>query len=269
MQAMIFAAGMGTRLKPITDVMPKALVPVGDKPLIQHVMDKLNGAGVEHVVVNVHHKAGQIRNFLSLTEGKYDFTLSISDESEQLLETGGGIRFAQPLFSGSSPILIHNVDIISNVNLKTLYEKASGTDAMLLVSQRQTKRYLLFNEDMRLIGWTNIGTGEVKSPFEDIRSLAGEEFQQTSCRAVEQEKYEFDINDKHFRLYAFSGIHIFSPTLFPDMNDWPEKFPIIDFYLNRCAERIIKGHLKKDLKLLDVGKLDSLADAEEFVKGIH
>ena len=114
---MIFAAGMGTRLKPLTDVIPKALVPVGDKPLLQIVLERLLDAGIRNVVVNVHHKSAQICNFLSLLQSHYDVKISISDESEQLLETGGGIRKAQALFNADAPILIHNVDILSNVNL--------------------------------------------------------------------------------------------------------------------------------------------------------
>lgn len=244
MQAMIFAAGMGTRLKPITDIMPKALVPVGNKPLLQHVMDRLQSAGVKHVVVNVHHKAEQIRNFISLAASHYDFSVDISDESDMLLETGGGIYAAQKLFKSSSPILIHNVDILSNVNLKAFYESIGNADALLLVSERKTKRYLLFDDDMRLVGWTNIETGEVRTPYPNLDP--------TLCR-----------------MYAFSGIHAFSPRLFSDMESWPERFPIMDFYLKLCMERNIRGYLKDDLQLLDVGKLDTLEQAEVFMDNIN
>ena len=259
---MIFAAGMGTRLKPLTDVIPKALVPVGDKPLLQIVLERLLDAGIHDVVVNVHHKAGQICNYLRLLETYYDVRISISDESEQLLETGGGIRKAHDLFDAEAPILIHNVDILSNVDLGAFYDSIGDADALLLVSERKTKRYLLFDEEMHLVGWTNIETGEVKSPYPEIAALSGdkesvmERFGLSPSGSLPREGGG--------RGLAFSGIHAFSPRLFADMEQWPEKFPIIDFYLNRCAERKIKGYLKSDLQLLDVGKLDTLASAESF-----
>ena len=259
---MIFAAGMGTRLKPLTDVIPKALVPVGDKPLLQIVLERLLDAGIHDVVVNVHHKAGQICNYLNLLQSHYDVKISISDESEQLLETGGGIRKAHDLFDAEAPILIHNVDILSNVDLGAFYDSIGDADALLLVSERKTKRYLLFDEEMHLVGWTNIETGEVKSPYPEIAALSGD-------KESVQSKFAFSSSgslprEGGGRGLAFSGIHAFSPRLFADMEQWPEKFPIIDFYLNRCAERKIKGYLKSDLQLLDVGKLDTLASAESF-----
>ena len=236
---MIFAAGMGTRLKPLTDIIPKALVPVADRPLLQGVLDRMEDAGVTKVVVNVHHHAAQIKNFIRLAQPSYPFPISISDESEQLLETGGAIKKARQLFDNTEPILIHNVDILSNINLRAFYKQSNNVDAALLVSARQTKRYLLFDDDMRLVGWTNVETGEVKSPYSNVHELA-----------------------KH--QYAFSGIHCFSPTLFPFMALWPDRFPIIDFYLQTCAKAHIKGIVKEDLKLLDVGKLDTLSNAEQF-----
>lgn len=242
MQAMIFAAGMGTRLKPLTDVIPKALVPVNDKPLLQMVLDKVGECGAERVVVNVHHKAGQIRNFLSLASRSYPFSIAISDESDALLETGGGIRKARHLFSTDEPVLIHNVDILSNVDLGSFYEKIGDDDALLLVSERKTKRYLVFDNAMRLVGWTNIETGEIRSPFEAVRNG----------------------NLDGYRLYAFAGIHVIGQTLLADMEQWQERFPIIDFYLNRCMERNIRGCVQDNLRLLDVGKLDTLAQADEF-----
>lgn len=255
MQAMLFAAGKGTRLKPLTDVIPKALVPVGDKPLIQHVMDKMQQAGMDQVVVNVHHHAGQIRNFLRLAEPHYDFSVAVSDESDALLETGGGIKKARGLFkSKEDPVLIHNVDILSNVDLAEFYEEGRNADAALLVSWRETQRYLLFNEEMRLVGWTSIATGQVKSPYADIMAMDGDK--EAVAKAFKR------------RMFAFSGIHTFSPALFPLMDKWQERFPIMDFYLKHCAEVGIKGIAKQDLRLLDVGKLDTLAGAEDFLKSL-
>ena len=236
-QAMIFAAGLGTRLKPLTDTMPKALVRVGGQPLLWHVIQKLKHAGYERIVVNVHHFAGQIVDYLKANDN-FGLDIRISDESEMLLETGGGIKKALPLFDPTEPILIHNVDILSNLDLTSL-----PTDApLLVVSQRQTKRYLLFDDDLRLQGWTNIETGEVKGPI----------IYQTS-----------DIS--HLRMLAFSGIHVMHPSLYPLLEDWPERFPIMDFYLKACGDNLIRGYEAKNLRLLDVGKLDTLDKAEEFI----
>lgn len=246
MQAMIFAAGLGTRLKPLTDTMPKALVSVGGEPLIRRVLQRLADAGVGRVVVNVHHFASQITQYLS-ENNNFGLDIAISDETEGLLETGGGIKHAARLFDAGSPVLIHNVDILSNVNLRKFYNIAAESevaaipvDAVLLVSWRKTKRYLLFNDDMRLVGWTNIETGEVKSPYPGL-------------------------DPRKCRMYAFAGIHVISPRMFPLMDDFPEKFSIIDFYLNTCATHNIKGYVKDDLKLMDIGKLDTLAHAETFL----
>ena len=164
-QAMIFAAGLGTRLKPLTDTMPKALVPVGGRPLLWHVIMKLKDSGFERIVVNVHHFAQQIIDYLAANQN-FGLDIRISDESEKLLETGGGIKKALPLFDPHSPILIHNVDILSNVDLSQLDVDVPT----LVVSERKTKRYLQFDESMRLIGWKNIETSEVKG--REGRSLA-------------------------------------------------------------------------------------------------
>ena len=245
MQAMIFAAGLGTRLKPLTDTMPKAMVRVGGEPLIKRVIQNLAVAGVGRIVVNVHHFASQITDYLK-ANNNFGLDIRISDETDGLLETGGGIKKASPLFEDSSPVLIHNVDILSNVDLKQFYGMASdsedrGTvDALLLVSWRKTKRYLLFDDDMRLVGWTNIETGEVKSPYPGL-------------------------DPKKCRMYAFAGIHAISPRLLRSMDEWPDKFGIIDFYLKECAAHNIKGYAKDDLMLMDIGKLDTLAQAEDFI----
>lgn len=252
---MIFAAGLGTRLKPLTDTMPKALVRVGGEPLIKRVIMNLAAAGVERIVVNVHHFAEQIIDYLKDNDN-FGLDIRISDETAGLLETGGGIKKAASLFDPAAPILIHNVDILSNVNLSEFYQVASlsengkvkseesncrdDVDAVLLVSWRKTKRYLLFNDDMKLVGWTNIETGEVRSPYPDL-------------------------DPKKCRMYAFAGIHALSPRLLKMMDEFPDRFGIIDFYLKACATHNIKGYVKDDLKLMDIGKLDTLAQAEEFL----
>lgn len=228
-QAMIFAAGLGTRLKPLTDTMPKALVRVGEQPLLWHVVQKLKTAGYERIVVNVHHFADQIVDYLRLNDN-FGLDIRISDETSQLLETGGGIKKALPLFDPTEPILIHNVDILSNLDLVGLHADAP----LLVVSQRKTKRYLQFDETMRLTGWKNVETGEVKG--------------------------------REGRPLAFSGIHVFHPSLIPLLDEWPDRFPIMDFYLKACADHLIKGYEAEGLRLLDVGKLDTLEEANEFLK---
>lgn len=242
-QAMIFAAGLGTRLKPLTDTMPKALVRIGGEPLIKHVILRLKEAGFQRIVVNVHHFAQQIIDYLEENE-HFGLDIRISDETEQLLETGGGIKKARDLFDPHSPVLIHNVDILSNVDLTAFYDHAcsSGAEATLLVSERQTKRYLLFDDEYRLVGWTNKETGEVKSPHNWVK----DELQS-------------------LQMLAFSGIHVFSPALFPMMDQWPDRFPIIDFYLSACATHPLSGYVADNLRMIDVGKLDSLQQAEEFL----
>lgn len=240
-QAMIFAAGLGTRLKPLTDTMPKALVPVGGQPLLWHVIMKLKATGFERIVVNVHHFAQQIIDYLQANRN-FGLDIRISDERSRLLETGGGIKKALPLFDQQSPILIHNVDILSNLDLAgDLLSSECPPDALLVVSRRQTKRYLLFDDEQLLDGWTNVETGEVKSPYPGL-------------------------DPSGLRRLAFSGIHVIWPMVFPLFQEMPERFSIIDFYLKFCHQYAFIGHEQKDLRLLDVGKLDTLEQAETFIK---
>ena len=244
MQAMIFAAGLGTRLKPLTDRIPKALVRVGREPLLKRVIFQLKDAGFTRIVVNVHHFSNQIIDYLRDNDN-FGMDIRISDESDKLLETGGGIKKAWPLFDQKEPVLIHNVDILSNVDLKKFYQMEAETPlaARLLVSVRKTKRYLLFDDTMRLVGWTNIETGEVKSPYKDL-------------------------DPKQYKMYAFSGIHMVAPSLFPLMEEEPDKFPIMDFYLRHCDKVRIEGYVKNDLKLMDVGKQETLKEAEQFLQNL-
>ena len=245
-QAMILAAGLGTRLKPLTDTMPKALVPVGGRPLLDLNIRKLQSQGYDRFVVNIHHFAQQIVNYV----GQQDYAplVHFSDETEALLETGGGLKKAAPLFVDDEPVLIHNVDILDNVDYGWFSRQhQADEDAVLLVSRRKTKRYLLFDNAMRLMGWKNIETGEIKSPYEYIRRTG------------------LSQHGEPLNMFAFSGIHSFSPRLFPLMERFPERFSIIDFYLSVCHRSHIVGLVKDDLQVLDVGKLDSLHEAEQFL----
>jgi len=267
-QAMIFAAGLGTRLKPITDRMPKALVPVGGQPLLWHVIQKLRAAGFERIVINVHHFADQIIDYIEANQN-FGLDIRISDERVALLDTGGGIKHALPLFDPSMPILIHNVDILSNVDLAALYQATldSQADALLLVSQRQTKRYLLFADDDRLCGWTNIETGEVKGPLSTIHYPPSTIHHSPSTIHYPPSTIHHSPSTIHYPLkqLAFSGIHVLSPSTFSLFEQMPERFSIIDFYLQHASHCFFKGKTQENLRLLDVGKLDSLEQAEEFL----
>lgn len=272
-QAMIFAAGLGTRLKPLTDKMPKALVPVGGVTLLEHVITRLKAAGYVRIVVNVHHFASQIVDFLAANDN-FGVDIRISDESEQLLETGGGVRKAIPLFADDEPVLIHNVDILDNVDYNWFARQhLSDEDAVLLVSRRATSRYLIFDNAMRLMGWTNTTTGEIKSPYEWMRTADGLEIDsntmncrlRTGNRLASLSQRPSSNASRTFYLFAFSGIHSFSPRLFPLMQQFPDRFSIIDFYLQTCHRAKIVGCVKNDLKMIDVGKLDSLDKAEKFL----
>ena len=258
-QTMILAAGLGTRLKPLTDTMPKALVPVGGKPLLDINIRCLQAQGYDRFVVNIHHFAQQIRDHVAQQD--YAPLVHFSDETDALLETGGGLKKAQDLFRPDEPILIHNVDILDNVDYGWFSRQhQADEDAVLLVSKRQTMRYLLFDNAMRLMGWINKETGEVKSPFPWLRTAEltlGDDLQVTSHHSP---------LTTHLYAFAFSGIHSFSPRLFPLMDRFPDRFSIIDFYLSVCHRAHIVGLVKDDLDVLDVGKLDSLEQAEQYVQ---
>ena len=258
---MIFAAGLGTRLKPITDVLPKALVPVGGKPLIEHVIDKLDSCKTyddgqplfDGYVVNVHHFAEKIEKWVE--ESEWSSRIALSDERIELLETGGGILHARSFLNGCGQFLVHNVDILSDLDI-SWFASQFNPDALatLLVSDRKTSRYLLFDPDSMLLkGWTNISTGEVRSPYPDLDP--------SRCKCL-----------------AFSGIHILSDKVFDIMesyaaekgfrtesNSADPRFPIMDFYLAVCCNHDIYGVKASDLNMIDVGKLDTLEKAESFI----
>ena len=191
MKAMIFAAGLGTRLRPLTDTMPKALVPVDGRPLIEIVARKLRDSGFREAVVNVHHFADMICEWV---EAQDIMEIRVSDERARLLETGGGILHARESLQGSGSFLVHNVDILSNADLRS-FARRHRPDALatLLVSPRESSRHFLFRrDDMRLAGWENVNTGErimaIDVPVSDCIAL------------------------------SFSGIHIISDSVFPVMD---------------------------------------------------
>ncbi len=248
MKAMIFAAGLGSRLKPLTDTMPKALVPVAGRPMLEHVILKLKASGFTEIVINIHHFGEQILDFLKANDN-FGLTIHISDERDLLLDTGGGVKKARTFFENSNePFLVHNVDILSDTDLIELYDYhlQNGGVATLLASRRKTSRYLLFDTGRKLCGWINKDTGQVKP-----------------------EGFQYD--ESLYQEYAFSGIHVLSPAIFQwmDAPRWEGKFSIMDFYLATCRQTDFFGYLSEKLQLIDIGKPETLAKAEEFVKDLR
>ena len=242
MKALVFAAGLGTRLRPITDHMPKALVPVAGVAMLERVILKLASQGCDSFVVNVHHFASMIEDFLA-DKANFGLPIAISEELAEPLETGGGIKHAAPLLtSPEGRFLVHNADILSTLDVSWFIgHDCPGTLATLLVRDAPADRCLLFDDDMRLTGWTNVKTGEVKSP------------------------YLPDYDPSAYHKYSFCGIHIVSEDVFPAMASWPDKFSIIDFYLSMAALRPIKGVIAPaDMRLVDIGSPDGLKEAEDL-----
>lgn len=242
MNAFILAAGLGTRLKPLTDSMPKALVPLNGVPLLQLQLEKFKAAGIHDVVVNIHHFGDQIIDFLH-ANNNFGMNILISDEREQLLETGGGLRKAVSLFrqlpNPDAPVLVHNVDILSNLDFSVLAQHSSSESlATLVVSERQTQRYLVWNATDELVGWTNIQTAETKGSNQG-------------------------------KLLAFSGIQLIQPSLFPLLEAWPEeRFSIVNFYLAMMGQHRIKAYVPQNYQMMDVGKISVLRDAEIFASSL-
>ena len=249
MKGVIFAAGLGTRLKPLTDTMPKALVPLAGKPLLQWQVEKLREAGIKDIVVNVHHFPDMIIDCIRQNEG-WGCTVTVSDERDELLDTGGGLRkmynVQRTMYKG--PILACNVDILSNIDVKALMARYEQTGvSQLVVSDRQTQRYLCFDENGILQGWTNIATGEVKG--QDGRHL------------------------------AFSGLQILSPDVLTRLDEMPEKkFSLIDFYLHLCEQNhpsaiinhqsLLQAYIPAHYRMMDVGKIDQIEEAERFAESL-
>lgn len=243
MKAMIFAAGLGTRLRPLTDHMPKALVPVAGVPMLQRVILRLKESGFNDLVINIHHFGEQILDFLKANQD-FGVRIRISDERGELLDTGGGIRKARPLLDGDEPFLVHNVDILSDIDLAAFYRLhlEHPCDATLLTNHRQTSRYLLVDAEGRLRGWVNKSTGEVLP--------AGATY-------VEGNYTEL----------AFGCIHVLSPSIFRYMEDerWHGKFSIIPFYIDICHRADVRCHAIDSEGWFDIGKPETLAKAEAYL----
>lgn len=243
---LIFAAGLGTRLKPLTDTMPKALVPLAGKPLLQWQVEKLRDAGITDIIVNVHHFPDMIIDTIRANQG-WNCNIAVSDEREMLLDTGGGLKKVrgERLKVKGEPILACNVDILSNIDLRALISAYERTGvSQLVVSKRETQRYLCFDEKDRLCGWTNIKTGEVRP-----------------------NNGTWKIEDA--QLLAFSGMQILSPDVLAMLDTMKEdKFSLIDFYLSICGKAELKAFVPNDYRMMDVGKIDQIEEAEIFAESL-
>jgi len=234
---MIFAAGLGTRLSNETSDKPKALVDVGGKPLLQRAIEKLKNEGITEIVVNVHHFSELVISFIN--EHDFGIPIHISDETEKLLDTGGGLKKAAHFFVGDEPILIYNVDILSNLNLQNLVKSHLQSKALVTVAVRirETQRYYKFDSEMILVGWINKKTGETKISI--------------------PEKYENSI------AMAYSGFHVIQPEIFSLMPE-TDRFSVTDFYLELAKTHLIKGFVDDADLWMDVGKPEQLEEARRI-----
>ena len=227
MKAMILAAGLGTRLKPLTDRMPKALVVAGGMTLLEHSIRHLKQYGVDEIIINVHHFPDQIRDFLTRHDD-FGIRIKVSDESGELLDTGGGLKKAAFFFDDGRPFILRNVDVISDLDFARMMEfhrKASSL-ATLAVKKRITSRYFLFNDSMRLCGWLNEKSGEKITVNDAVQDL---------------------------QKAAFSGIQILDPQIFPLITE-TGKFSLTSMYLRLAKKNIISGFLDEDSLWEDAGK---------------
>ena len=245
--AMILAAGLGTRLKALTQDKPKALVELNGKPLLQHCIENLIANGFYHIVINVHHFGEQIIDFIN-NQHQFDAVIQISDERDLLMDTGGGIVKASPLFKDSKAVLVHNVDIISNVDLGEMSQQflSSGDDAWLLTQDRETNRKLLFDDENLLVGWTN----KSEERFKWVNNES----------ALRQAQGPLPF----YKEMAFSGLHFFRSDLFAEFEVKPQS--VIDLYLNLAkTNRIVSKPIQPNY-WFDLGKPEQLQAAENYIK---
>lgn len=232
MQAMILAAGLGTRLKPWTDIHPKALAIVNGKSLLQRNIEYFQQFGITEVIVNVHHFADQIIDAVKKNNG-WGSNITISDETNAVLETGGGLQKASWFFK--EDFVLMNVDILTDLDLHamTALHQQKKALATLAVTERNTSRYFLFNDDRQLCGWKNIQTGEEKMKR----------------------------NDNPLYPKAFSGVHVINPQIF-SLIQQQGKFSMVDVYLSLCGQNTIQYFDHSSSRFIDVGKPESVLKAE-------
>jgi len=237
MKAMIFAAGMGTRLRPLTDTIPKALVEVAGKTLLERAILHLASQGVTYIVINVHHHADQIIRFVQ-NHGYFGLNIFFSDESNELLETGGGLLKAEKHLIGKEPFVVINSDVISNINIPDMMEAHKKNKALVTLAVRnrpQSSRQLLFDENRHLCGKTDRNKGLV----------------------------QISLEKPNLSEFAFSGIQIVSPEWFSKQK-YSGKFSIIDAYLELCKTNKIIAFLHDDDYWFDVGSIEKIEEAEKF-----
>ena len=234
---MILAAGLGTRLKPFTDSNPKALAVVNGKTILQRNIEFLAGFDITDLIINVHHFANELIEFLKANKN-FGSTITISDESDEVLETGGGLKKARWFFEEErAPFVLMNVDVLTDIHLRTMIEQHNKLKPMatIAVTNRHTSRYFLFDEVNYLVGWKNIKTGEQKIS----REASG------------------------YIQKAFSGIHVLCPKIFSSMH-LEGKFSMVDLYLDLAASHTIMAFDHNNSKFVDVGKPESIEQAEKL-----
>lgn len=239
MKAMIFAAGLGTRLRPLTNDRPKALVEVGGVSLLEINIRRLIGFGVREIIINTHHFAEKIEAFIK-EKNNFGIRIELSHEAERPLETGGGLKKATWFFDDGQPFLVCNADILCSIDLKKLYDAHCQSDALATyaIQQRDTSRYMLHDADLRLGGWLNSKTKIVKV-----------------VRVAEMQ------------MYSFSGFHVINPAIF-DTAPASDYFSMIDWYLQLADNHKIMGYLHNEDLWCDVGKPETLAEAESMVQAL-
>ncbi|PVX49964.1 nucleotidyltransferase-like protein [Balneicella halophila] len=234
--AFIPAAGLGTRLYPLTKDKPKALVEIGGKPLLEHQLLKLKKLVVSEVVVNVHYFADQVIDFLKANDN-FGLSIHISDERDKLLNTGGGLKKALTFLHNDLPVLMHNVDVFSDLSITELLNAHINKRALatLVVRKRETSRYLQFDADNHLCGWINTKTGEQKESRDAYKLFN----------------------------YAFSGIQFLSPRILKKTEE-QGAFSIIDLYLRLAVNEQITGFIDNDSQWMDLGKYEQIEEAEKL-----
>lgn len=244
MKAIVFAAGLGTRLRPMTNTVPKALVEVKGQTMLKHVIDHLKHHNVTEIVINVHHLADKIESYLKANSG-FGMNIHISDERQLLLDTGGAILKARKWLDGTEPFLIYNADVLTDVDLTAMADHHIKTDAdaTLLVNERATTRYIMMNSDELMQGWINIQSGDIKPAGLSIPGL---------------------------HPMAFSGLHIMSPRMLDSLAEYGASdpvFSIMSFYIDTCSRHRYMGFKSPTpYQWYDIGKITTLQAAEQNFK---
>ena len=235
---MIFGAGLGTRLRPITNEIPKALAPVNGMPMLEIIIRRLISYGFNDIIVNVHHFADKVIDFLD-SKNRFDINIQISDESDLLLDTGGGLKKASWFLDDKKPFLVHNVDTLTDIDLLDFYQYHERHQALatLLVRHRTGSRFFLFDKDRRLCGWENV---------------------------VSKEKIIVLNSTDQLDQIAFSCLHMISPEIFQLMQE-EGAFSIIDTYLGLAKTHKIMGFIDNNSYWLDIGTPEKLQKAERDI----